>query len=127
MSDGTIAIADDHAPTRWVLGELLRGDGWTVLEARDGLELLECASANRLDVVVTDLGMPRMGGLRAARALRERPDRTVGLMIAITGRKLTPEQEAEVDLVFDRVLRKPVHPRELRGELRRGLRARESR
>lgn len=126
MSDGTIVIADDHEPTRRVLGESLRGDGWTVLEARDGLELLELARANRPDAVVTDLGMPRMGGLRAARALRRRPEGADGLLIGITGRTLTAEQKLELALVFDRVLGKPVHPPELRAELRSILRARAS-
>lgn len=124
MADGTIVIADDHGPTRRVLGDLLRDEGWNVLEARDGVELLELATANRLDAVVTDLGMPRLDGLRAARALRERPDTGEDLFIAMTGRTLTADQEARLDLVFDRVLRKPVHPGELRRVLRLGLQIR---
>ena len=125
MPDGTIVVADDHEPTRRVLAELLRGDGWAVLEARDGVELLELALANRPDAVVTDLGMPRMGGLHAARALRQLPGGAVELLIAITGRKLTAAQEAELDRVFDRVLRKPVSLPELRSDLRCGLEAAE--
>jgi len=125
MPDGTIVVADDHEPTRRVLAELLRGDGWAVLEARDGVELLELASANRPDAVVTDLGMPGMDGLHAARALRQLPGGTDELLIAITGRKLTAAQEAELDRVFDQVLRKPVRLPELRGNLRRGLEAAE--
>lgn len=121
MPDGTIVIADDHRPTRRVLGDVLRNEGWSVLEARDGVELLELASTNRLDAVITDLGMPRMDGLCAARALRDRPETTEELLIAMTGRALTTEQEAGLDLVFDRVLRKPVHPGELRRALRWGV------
>lgn len=119
MSDRTIIVADDHPPTRRVLGDLMRDDGWRVLEARDGVELVELASTNRPDAVITDLGMPRMDGLRAARTLRERTD-AEELLIAMTGRALTAEQEARLDLVFDRVLRKPVQPDELRRVLRRG-------
>ena len=125
MSNGTIVVADDHEPTRRVLADLLRADGWAVREARDGEELLELASANRPDAVVTDLGMPRMGGLHAARALRHLPGGAVELLIAITGQKLTAAQQAELDRVFDRVLRKPVSLPQLRGDLRRGLEATE--
>lgn len=124
MPDETIVIADDHRPTRCVLGDLLRDEGWSVLEARDGVELLELASTNRLDAVVTDLAMPRMDGLRAARALRNGPATGEQLLIAMTGRTLTAEQEAGLDLVFDRVLRKPVHPSELRRALRLGRQSR---
>lgn len=121
MMDRTIVVADDDRPTRRVLGDVLREDGWSVLEARDGVELIELASTNRPDAVITDLGMPRMDGLRAARALRERPETAEQLLIAMTGRALTSEQEAGLDDVFDVVLRKPVHPGELRRVLRRGM------
>lgn len=123
---GTIVVADDHEATRSVLGELLRSDGWTVLEARDGMELFELAFANHPDAVVADLAMPRMGGLRAARALRNSPGCAGEVMIAITGQKLRGPQEAAVDLVFDGVLLKPVRPEELRDALRRGLESAES-
>lgn len=121
MLEGTIVVADDHEDTRWILGEMLRGDGWTVLEARDGMELLELASLNHPVAVVADLAMPRMGGLRAARALRDSPACADEVMIAITGQKLMGPQEAAVELVFDDVLLKPVRPEELRDALRRGL------
>jgi CheY-like chemotaxis protein len=130
MPVGTIVIADDHGPTRRIVGELLRGDGWTVVEARDGVELLELASVYSPDAVVTDLAMPRMDGMQVARTLRERPEATDPLLIAITGRKLTREQEDELDHVFDHVIRKPVRPAELRRDLRaasdRGRRAERS-
>lgn len=121
MLQGMIIVADDHDDTRWILGDMLRSDGWTVLEARDGMELFELASANHPVAVVADLAMPRMGGLRAARALRDSPGCADELMIAITGQKLFGPQEAAVDLVFDDVLQKPVRPEELRDALRRGL------
>lgn len=121
MPEGTIVVADDHEDTRWILGEMLRSDGWTVLEARDGVELFELASANHPDAVVADLAMPRMGGLRAARALRDNPGCADEVMIAITGQVLLGSQGEAVDMVFDGVLLKPVHPAELRSALQRGL------
>lgn len=121
MPEGTIVVADDHEDTRWILGELLRSDGWTVLEARDGVELFELAFENHPDAVVADLAMPRMGGLRAARALRDSPGCADEVMIAITGQELLRSQGAAVDLVFDGVLLKPVRPAELRSALQRGL------
>ena len=119
MPAGTIIIADDHGPTRRVLGELLAGDGWTVLEARDGEELLHLASMNRPDAVVTDLSMPRMDGLRAARVLRSSEDTAEVPIVAITAQALTPTQREELGLLFDRIISKPVRPAELREGLRR--------
>lgn len=117
MQNGTVVIADDDAPTREVLGEVLQSDGWTVLQARDGVELVELTCASLPNAVVTDLTMPRMDGLRAARALRRRASTADLLLIAVTARDLTAEQELELRDVFDIVMSKPVRPR----DLRRGL------
>jgi len=121
MSDGTgiitggiIVIADDHASTRRVLADLLRTDGWTVFEARDGVELLGLAALHLPDAVVSDLSMPRMGGLEAARALRRRPAFGSRCLIAITARQLTAGQERQIGSVFDHLLEKPVRPSALR-------------
>lgn len=117
MINGRIVVADDHAPTRAVLGEVLRGDGWTVIEARDGVELVRIASENHLDAVVTDLSMPRMNGLEAARTLRSLEATSDLPLVAITAKQLTDAQSREMDEWFDHVIRKPVLPVELRRRL----------
>lgn len=121
MSDGTgtttggrIVVADDHASTRRVLADLLRTDGWTVFEARDGVELLNLAALHRPHAVISDLSMPRMGGLEAARALRCRPAFGSRCLIAITARHLSAGQEHQIGLVFDHLIEKPVRPSALR-------------
>lgn len=121
MSDGTgiitggrIVIADDHSSTRQVLADLLRTDGWTVFEARDGVELLNLAALHLPHAVISDLSMPRMGGLEAARSLRRRPAFGSRCLIAITARHLTSGQEQQIGLVFDHLLEKPVQPSALR-------------
>lgn len=120
MPNGAIVLADDHLLTRQILSELLRGDGWVVFEAEDGMELLALARSEQPDAVVTDISMPRMGGLQAARALRKRGERgedAVHVLVAITGKMLSLKEERELDTVFDHVLRKPVHPIDLRSSL----------
>ncbi|MFW6089441.1 MAG: response regulator [Gemmatimonadota bacterium] len=117
MPNGAVVIADDHLLTRTILSELLRGDGWVVFEARNGVELLALARMEHPDAVVTDLAMPRMGGLEAARTLREHRDGDVDVFVAITGNAVSSEDERELNDVFDHVLRKPVHPYELRRSL----------
>jgi CheY-like chemotaxis protein len=112
-----IIVADDHGPTRRVLSELLASDGWTVLEASDGEELLRLATRHHPTADVTDLSMPRMDGLRAARALRSNEETAELPIVAITAQALTPDRRQALDDVFDRVISKPVRP----GELRQGL------
>ena len=69
---GTILVCEDEELIRWSLCEHLRGQGYTVVEAEDGLQALEQAEAVAPDLVLTDIKMPRMDGLTALRKMRER-------------------------------------------------------
>jgi DNA-binding NarL/FixJ family response regulator len=68
-----ILLADDFAIVRQGLKALLESqDGWTVVaEAENGEEALEKARALLPDIVIADIGMPRMDGLELTRHLRE--------------------------------------------------------
>jgi len=61
-SVGTIVLADDDPGFRQVLKSMLRGIADRVIEAEDGVEALAAVTANRVDLVLADLGMPRIDG-----------------------------------------------------------------
>ncbi len=67
----TILVCDDEELIRWSLTQHLQGEGHQVLTAEDGQQCLELALAKAPDLVITDLKMPRMGGLEMLRRLRE--------------------------------------------------------
>jgi CheY-like chemotaxis protein len=76
----TVLVAEDDAVFRYAVCHFLSRLGFTVLEASDGQEALELAREHRgrIDVLVTDLRMPRLDGLELAKALRaERPQTSV--------------------------------------------------
>jgi CheY-like chemotaxis protein len=66
-----VLVADDVAQTRWSYVGLLRDAGARVTEARDGLEALDLARADRPDLILADMAMPRLDGLGLCAALRE--------------------------------------------------------
>lgn len=77
-----IALADDQALVREGLKSLLRGLGVdTVVEAADGEALLAALAARRVQVVVSDIRMPGVGGIDALRRLRERGDATPVILL----------------------------------------------
>ena len=80
-----VLIADDHTLVRESLVGLLQGDAGIVVvaQAADGLETVEKALATRPDVVITDLSMPRLGGLEVVRRLREALPDTRVLVLTI--------------------------------------------
>jgi DNA-binding NarL/FixJ family response regulator len=68
-----VLIADDHTMVRESLVGVLQAepDIDVVAQAADGIEAVELAERTRPDIVVTDLSMPRLGGLEVVRRLRE--------------------------------------------------------
>src|SRR5580692_205844 len=72
----TVLVADDDDDLRALVVETLRSDGYTVVEARDGAELLSLLSDTLSDpvarphVILTDVLMPKLSGLGVLEELR---------------------------------------------------------
>jgi CheY-like chemotaxis protein len=76
VASGELAlVVEDEDAVRSVTAGILQAAGFTVLEARDGVDALARAEGQPVRVLVADMVMPRMNGLELARRLREdRPD-----------------------------------------------------
>ena len=85
-----VLVADDHQINRRAFSLMLESAGVDVTTADDGVEALARLAAERFDVILMDLNMPRMGGLEAAERLRRSsgPNREVPI-IALTA-SVTP-------------------------------------
>lgn len=106
-----ILVADDNVDAGDSLAMLLRGDGHDVKLVRDGEEALKAFTTFDPDVVLLDLGMPRVSGYEVARRLRA--DGSAALLIAITGWGQSADRAASAAAGFDHHLTKPVDYREL--------------
>src|SRR5215831_16558201 len=78
-------IADDHELIRRGVRTLLEAEpGWKVVaEARDGEEAFEKAKETKPEIVVLDIGMPRLSGLEAARRLKSILPQVKVLMLTV--------------------------------------------
>ena len=65
-----VLVVEDEEVIRGLVDQILRGDGYEVLLAADGDEAVELADGNRVDVLLTDLTMPGIGGHELADKLR---------------------------------------------------------
>ncbi len=101
---GTVLLVEDERGVRRVVRRLLARAGYEVIEAEDGLEALELTRGKLedIDLVVTDVVMPRMGGVKLIEALKDErasirvlflsgypDDRGAGLSDALPGHFLT--------------------------------------
>jgi PAS domain S-box-containing protein len=110
-----ILLVEDRPALRTLLREALEAVGYEVTVACDAVEALALEVADRIDLVVSDVVMPRMGGIALVAALREkRPELRV---LFITG---DPGDAGRFD-PRDRVMRKPFLIRDLRRVVREML------
>src|SRR4051812_9291122 len=79
-TDERVLIVEDEPSTRFGLTELVQTWGFTTDAAADGQEALEKITAFRPSIIISDLVMPRMGGLELLRALK---DEGSGLTVVI--------------------------------------------
>ena len=95
-----ILVVEDEPVIRELMAILLEEEGYAVRQARDGLEALETVEQHPVDLVLSDVKMPRLDGASLAHRLRASDAYLpVILMSAVY---------AEVDLPGVRFLRKPV-------------------
>jgi DNA-binding response OmpR family regulator len=92
MPDTTILVVDDDPVIQTLLHVNFEMEGYKVVEAVDGVEGLERARADRPDVVVLDIMMPKMNGLEVASALKADPV-TAGIPVILLSAKA---QESDI-------------------------------
>jgi DNA-binding NtrC family response regulator len=117
----TILLVDDEARMRDVLGLSLRGLGFQALTAANGEEAIELLRKSPVDLVLTDLRMPRLGGEELLQAIRtERPGLPVVVMTAYGSVRDAVRLTKAGALDY---LVKPFEAAELEAVLRHALRA----
>jgi CheY-like chemotaxis protein len=107
-SDPLILVVDDDPVVLRVVSRLLTAEGYRVLTAPDGQaawELLQSAPAEPVDLVLTDVRMPHMGGAELGRHVStHRPEITV---LYMTGFTEEVEWERPEDIRSTRLILKP--------------------
>ena len=102
-----ILVVDDNTDAADSMAMLLRLSGNDVRTAHDGIEALEVAAEFLPDVVLLDIGLPRMNGFDAARRIREARGAEV-MLIAVTGWGKDEDRRRSAEAGFDHHLTKPV-------------------
>lgn len=115
-----LLVVDDEPSVRETIALLLRRNGHIVLTATSGEEGLEVFQSyhmrgNPFDVVITDLGMPKMDGITFAKRVKEISPNTPIILLSGWGFKLKPE---ELSSAVNIALTKPVNSQQIQDALR---------
>jgi CheY-like chemotaxis protein len=114
-----ILVVDDNRDSAVTLAKVLALLGNAVETAHDGVEALAIAERFRPQVVLLDIGMPRLNGYETCRLLRERPWARGTTIVALTGWGQDEDRQRSHDAGFDDHLVKPVDANDLAALLRR--------
>jgi CheY-like chemotaxis protein len=95
----TVLVVDDEPAIREIVAMLLEDEGYLVRHAKDGVEALAAVDDDSIDLVVSDVVMPRLDGASLVRKLRRR-----GYLIPVV---LMSAVYADVDLPGVRFVPKP--------------------
>jgi len=120
----TILIVDDEPQIAEIATDYLRHAGFGVLTAGDGARALETVRGQHPDLVVLDLGLPRLDGMDVARAIRRTSDTPI---IMLTARVEEEDRLQGLEVGADDYMTKPFSPRELVARVRAVLRRSEKR
>ena len=115
-----ILVVDDDLDLLGLVAFALRQAGYLAIEAPDGRAGLEAFEAERPDLVILDVNMPRMSGLDLLREIRGRSAGTPVMMLTV--RSDEQDQVQALDLGADDYLTKPFSPRTLLARIRALLR-----
>jgi DNA-binding response OmpR family regulator len=120
-SGGRVLLVEDDVEIADVLRRSLRNEGYEVRTSGDGVDALEVASGFVPDLVVLDLGLPRLDGIEVCRRLRAESDVPI---LMLTARSETEDRVDGLDSGADDYLAKPFERQELLARIRALLRRR---
>jgi PAS domain S-box-containing protein len=108
-----VLVVDDHADAAESLSMMLRLMGSEVRTSSDGEAGVQVAAAFRPEVILMDIGMPRLNGYEACRRMRQEPWGHDITIIALTGWGQEEDKRQSREAGFDGHLVKPVEPADL--------------
>ncbi|MFN3396599.1 MAG: response regulator [Thermodesulfovibrionales bacterium] len=107
-ADIRIMIVDDCPTTRKLLGLYLRGRGYNLVFAENGLDALEKLASERISLILSDLNMPYMDGIELLRSIRSNPAFSHIPFLMVTTEADEEEKKRAIDSGANGYLVKPV-------------------
>lgn len=123
MAGERILIVEDNADNLMLIADILSSLEYEVLQAVDGEQGLHLAEAERPDLILMDLSLPRLDGWTATRRIKANPALADIPIIALTAHAVMGDRERALAAGCDDYVAKPVNLRELAQKLNRFIRS----
>jgi len=118
MSKKKVLVVDDSPTAMFMVTTILKREPYDLVKAHDGQEAIEVAAAERPDLILMDVVMPRKTGFEACRELKQREDTKSIPVILVTTRGEGENVEAGFESGCNDYVTKPINAQELLAKVR---------
>ncbi len=121
MERKKILVVDDDKKNRYLVSFLLEKEGFEVVIATNGLDGIEAAKKQQVDLIIMDLKMPKMNGYEATRRIRRLKKYKSIPIIALTSYAMTEDKEKAMKAGCTGYMSKPITPETFTKEIKKFL------
>ena len=115
MKPTTILCIEDNADNMMLLSRVFRSESYSMVEARNGMQGVEIAESQEVDLILLDINLPDIDGYEVARRLRSSTKAELAHIpiIAVTANAMKADAERCLDAGCDLYISKPIDIQEL--------------
>ncbi|OPX64103.1 MULTISPECIES: response regulator [unclassified Methanoregula] len=118
----TVLVIEDNEKNRYLMSFILRGAGYTVIEAVTGEEGVRTALRDHPDLILMDIQLPGIDGYETTRQIRASPGGATIPVIALTSYAMTGDRERALAAGCTGYIEKPINPDTILDEIRKFVR-----
>jgi len=119
-----ILVVDDNQDSRELVVKVLKNKGYEIIEAIDGEEALEKAVAEKPDLILMDISIPKINGYEVTRRLKTIEEFKDTPIVALTAHAMKGDRAKAIEAGCEGYISKPINIRELPDQVRSYLRGR---
>ncbi len=105
-----ILVIEDNEQNLYLMRFLLEKNGFTVIEATDGISGVELAKKEKPDLILLDIQLPRMDGYSVAREIKNNAVLNKTPIVAVTSYAMAGDRERAIASGADGYIEKPIDP-----------------
>lgn len=105
-----VLVIEDNEQNLYLMRFLLEKNGFTVVEATDGLKGVEMAKETKPHLILLDIQLPRMDGYTVAREIRKNDELSDTPIVAVTSYAMVGDRERILAAGADGYIEKPIDP-----------------
>jgi two-component system cell cycle response regulator DivK len=113
-----ILVVDDNQDSRELVVKVLKNRGYQMIEAVDGEDALEKATAENPDLILMDISIPKIDGYEVTRRLKSQLNFKNTPIIALTAHAMKGDREKAIEAGCDGYISKPINIHEIPDQIK---------